>query len=70
MKKHYTYKKIQKVKSKIFNMLCENESDGLSLKEIIEKSKEEKELVITVLDELLNYNVCVVLKDEKYSIEV
>ena len=51
-------------------MLCENESDGLSLKEIIEKSKEEKELVITVLDELLNYNVCVVLKDEKYCIEV
>ena len=69
MNKHYSNKKITSVGKNILEILIENESKGLSLNEILEEVKEEKELVLTSLNELFNYNACVVLKNEKYYFE-
>lgn len=69
MKKYYTFTRIRNAKTKILNMLGENEGSGVALTEILEKTREEKELVLTALDDLLNYNACVVLKDDKYYFE-
>jgi len=63
------YKKVQRVKETILNLLSENEKAGLSLNEILEKVKGEKDIALTALDELVNYNVLVVFKNEKYYFE-
>lgn len=66
MKKHYTYKTISDCKKKILEALLENEKSGLSFKEIMDKVKEEKELILTSIDELFNYNCLVSYEDDKY----
>lgn len=66
MKKHFSYQEIGRVKKNILEILIENEKDGLSFSEIMDKLKEEKELILTALDELLNYSCLVATYEERY----
>lgn len=66
MKKHFSYQEIGRVKKNILEILIENEKDGLSFSEIMDKLKEEKELILSVLDELLNYSCLVTTYEERY----